>query len=171
MEAATKNRASRAGSDRELAGQLGTLLLRCLGSGGGEVLRLIDDSGLSFVQMKTVVTLLAPEPVEAITVSEIAEALEISPASASRAVDGLVKRRLATRSEDAQDRRVRRVALTTKGAELADQIISARLAGIEDFVASLGDNERSKLADALGALMEHDEMSELYARHVERSGR
>jgi DNA-binding MarR family transcriptional regulator len=105
-----------------------------------------------------------------VTVSEVAESLEISPASASRAVDGLVKRRLATRSEDPQDRRVRRVSLTARGTELADQIISARLAGIEDFVASIPQADRAKLADALAALMEQDEMADLYARHAERSG-
>ena len=47
----------------------------------------------------------------------------------SRAVDGLVKERLATRVEDPDDRRVRRVAITAKGKELVDTLLAVRQAG------------------------------------------
>lgn len=171
MEAATKQR-SGSGTDRELALQLGSVMLFCFGGGGGEVLRVIDESGLSFVQMKAVVNLESPEhPEKATTVTALADSLGISPASASRAVEGLVKKRLATRVEDAADRRVRRLTLTAKGEELADRIISARLAGLEDFAASLQGSERTKLAAALEALMERDEIAELYRKNEERAAR
>ena len=42
----------------------------------------------------------------------------------SRAVDALVKKRLVTRVEDPDDRRVRRVAITAKGKELVDTLLS-----------------------------------------------
>jgi DNA-binding MarR family transcriptional regulator len=86
-------------------------------------------------------------------------------------VDGLVKRRLITRVEDSEDRRVRRLALTAKGRELSDHIVSARLAGIEDFMASLQGAERAKLAAALSALMEREDLAEIYRRNEERSRR
>ena len=134
--------------------------------------RVIDESGLSFVQMKALVTLGGTEiadEAEGTTVTALAESLGISAASASRAVEGLVKRRLTSRVEDTEDRRIRRLTLTAKGRELADQIVSARLAGIEDFTASLESRERSKLAAALGALMERPELAEVYRRNQERA--
>ena len=174
MEAATKPKRGAKGasvSDGELAIQLGSLMLHCLGGRGGDVLRVIDESGLTFVQMKAVVTLQGAGDEPPATVSALAETLGISAASASRAVDGLVKRRLATRSEDSEDRRVRRVGLTAKGAELADRIISARLAGLETFAASLEGRERVKLADALSTLMEREDIAELHSRNQLRASR
>jgi DNA-binding MarR family transcriptional regulator len=169
MEATT---AQRNATDRELALQLGTVLLSCVGRNGGELLRVIDESNLSFIQMKTVVNLGgADSESDATTVTALAEMLGVSPASASRAVDGLVKRRLITRVEDSEDRRVRRLALTATGRELSDQIVSARLAGIEDFMATLQGAERAKLAAALSALMEREDLAEIYRRNEERSRR
>ena len=159
-------------TDRELALRLGTVLLSCVGRNGGELMRVIDESGLSFIQMKTVVNLGgADSESDATTVSALAETLGVSPASASRAVDGLVKRRLISRVEDSEDRRVRRLALTPKGRELSDHIVSARLAGIEDFMATLQGAERAKLAAALSALMEREDLAEIYRRNEERSRR
>jgi DNA-binding MarR family transcriptional regulator len=169
MEATVKRRGG-SGTDRELALQLGSVMLFCFGGSGGEVLKVIDESGLSFVQMKAVVALESADQPEAITVTAVADSLGISPASASRAVEGLVKKRLATRVEDPEDRRVRRLTLTAKGQELADRIISARLAGLEEFTASLDGNERSRLAVALDTLMERDEIAQLYRRNATRAG-
>jgi DNA-binding MarR family transcriptional regulator len=157
-------------TDRELALQLGSLMRFCMG-GSGDVLKVIDESGITFVQMKAVVTLGGPGGPEAITVTALADEMGISPASASRAVDGLVKKRLATRVEDAEDRRVRRLTLTAKGEELGDRIISARLAGLEAFASSLNDRERTRLEAALETLMERDEIAELYRKHEERAAR
>jgi DNA-binding MarR family transcriptional regulator len=133
---------------------------------------VIDDSGLSFIQMKTVVTLGGAESNgDATTVTALAETLGVSNASASRAADGLVKKKLATRVEDPEDRRVRRLELTARGRELADRIVSARLAGIEDFTASLECAERTKLAAALDALMEREELAHIYRGNSERAER
>ena len=52
---------------------------------------MIDESGLTFVQMKALVDLQNPEE-EARTVTVLSEELGISAASASRAADGLVRR-------------------------------------------------------------------------------
>lgn len=166
---ATKPRSS--ASDHTLALQLGSVMLHCISGSGGGVLNVIDESGLSFVQVKAVVTLDDPGLAGAATVTALADSLGISAASASRAVDELVKKRLATRVEDAQDRRVRRLTLTAKGQELADRIISARLAGIEEFTASLDDAERRRLASALDTLMEREQIAELYRRNEERASR
>jgi DNA-binding MarR family transcriptional regulator len=172
MEAATTNGTKRGGSgaDTELALKLGALLLRCMSGRGRDVFRMIEESGLSFAQMKVLVELEASVE-EAHTVTALSEVLGISAASASRAADGLVRKKLATRVEDPEDRRVRRLTLTAKGAELADRIISARLAGLEDFTGSLAPGERRKLEGALDALLERDDLAELarnYRRRMRR---
>ena len=51
-------------------------------------------------------------------VGDLAEVFGVSVPSMSRAVDALVKKGLATRVEDPDDRRVRRVEITAAGKEI-----------------------------------------------------
>lgn len=174
MEAATKKRPASAPpaapKDRDLALRLGSLMLCTLGSEGGAVIKAVDESGLNFPQMKALVTLSGNED-EPTTVKELAEHLGISVASASRAVEALVKRDLATRVEDELDRRVRRVSLTADGQAIADELMAARLVGLETFVASLAPQERRKLETALEALLERDDVGTTYRNHRRRTSR
>jgi DNA-binding MarR family transcriptional regulator len=151
-------------ADRELALRLGAVMLRCLSSDGGAVIRALDSSGVTFIDMKVLVT-LAAEHREPPTVKMIAESLKLSDASASRAVDGLVKRKLVVRAEDPDDRRVRRLSLTAAGRRLSHRILTARLEGLGRFAATLSGEERSKLSEALDLLLERDEIAELYRRY------
>jgi DNA-binding MarR family transcriptional regulator len=170
MEAATRTKkAGPRDTAGELSLKLGAFLLRCMGGASSDVFRVIDESGLTFSQMKVLVELEAADE-DARTVTALSEELGISAASASRAADGLVRKKFATRVEDPDDRRVRRLALTSRGRELADRIISARLAGLEDFTASLAGDERRKLESALDALLERPEIAEIY-RTYERKAR
>jgi DNA-binding MarR family transcriptional regulator len=169
MEAATSTTKT-SPKDTELALKLGAFLLRCMGGAGSEVFRVIDDSGLTFSQMKVLVELDSPDE-DARTVTALSEELGISPASASRAADGLFRKKLVTRVEDPDDRRVRRLALTSRGRELADRIISARLAGLEEFTASLASDEREKLEAALEALLKRPEVAEIYANYERKVSR
>ena len=163
-----EKRAGGAGAD-DLAVKVGALIMRCMGPQGGEVMRVIDESGLTFAQMKAIVNLQAPDADA--TVSALSEQLGISAASASRAADGLVRKKLVSRVEDPDDRRVRHLTLTAKGRRLADRIISARLAGLEEFTSSLGAGEREKLESALDALLERPEIAEIYANYERRVSR
>jgi len=167
MEAATGKRTER---PTELALKLGAFMLRCMGGGSSEVFRMIDESGLTFSQMKALVELESADE-DARTVTALSEELGISAASASRAADGLVRKKLATRVEDPDDRRVRRLALTKKGGDLADRIISARLAGLEDFAESLDRDERQKLEAALDALLKRPEIAEIYSNYERKVSR
>src|SRR3954468_20881300 len=162
VEAATKQRTA-----GDLAIKIGAFMLRCMGGGSSEVFRMIDESGLTFSQMKALVELESADE-DARTVTALSEELGISAASASRAADGLFRKKLATRVEDPDDRRVRRLALTAKGRELADRIISARLAGLADFTDSLGSDELKKLEAALDALLERPEIAEIYTTYERR---
>lgn len=172
MEAATKARTARSNAvsdDRDLALRFGALMLCTLGSEGGAVIQAIDDSGLNFPQMKVLVTLAGHEEDESATVKQVAERLGISLASASRAVDALVRRALATRVEDRDDRRVRRVSLTPAGQEIADELLAARLVGLESFVATLSALERRKLEAALEVLLRREEIADAYHAHRRRT--
>jgi DNA-binding MarR family transcriptional regulator len=117
--------------------------------------------------MKVLVELEKPDE-DARTVTALSDELGISAASASRAADGLVRKKLATRVEDPNDRRVRRLALTAKGRDLADRIISARVAGLEEFTDSLEPSERDKLEAALDALLQRPELAEIYSNYERR---
>jgi DNA-binding MarR family transcriptional regulator len=163
MEAATRTK-------NDLAIKMGAVIMRCMGPQGGEVLRVIDESGLTFAQMKALVDLQSADE-DSGTVTALSEELGISVASASRAADGLVRKKLVTRVEDPDDRRVKRLALTAKGQRLADRIISARLAGLEEFTGSLQAGEREKLESALDALLERPEIAEIYANYERRVSR
>jgi len=166
MEAATRQRkaTSAKGKGSELSIKLGAFVLGCLGGRGSDVFRMVDESGLTFAQMKVLVE-LEHAAEDARTVTALSEELGISAASASRAADGLVRKRFATRVEDPNDRRVRRLALTAKGSELADRLISARVAGLEELTESLDRDEQRKLEAALDALLQRPELAEIYAKY------
>lgn len=153
--------------DVELALKLGALLLNCLSGQNSEVFRMIDESALSFAQMKVLIA-LDDDADETSTVTSLSERLGFSAASASRAAEGLVKKGLASRVEDPSDRRVRRLELTSAGSELAERIVSARLAGLEAFTSSLSASQRRKLDAALDALLERDEIAEIHRTYERR---
>ena len=74
-------------------------MLRCMSADGGSAIRVIDESGLTFTQMKVLMTLAGARE-QAPSLKPVAEGLGLSLPSASRAVDGLVKRALVARTED-----------------------------------------------------------------------
>jgi DNA-binding MarR family transcriptional regulator len=168
VEAATETSkgAAATAEDRDLAVRFGALMLYALGSDGGAVMRAIDETGLGLVQFKTMLA-LAGDGAEA-SVNELADQLGISVPSASRTVDELVKRGLVSRTEDPEDRRVRRVALTDDGQELTDEVMAARVAGLEQFAATLSATERRKLEAAVEVMMKRDEIAEVYRSHADR---
>ena len=137
----------------------------------GNQLRVIEESGLSMTQCKALLELggLGQDP-RTWQVSELAEVFGASVPSMSRAVDGLVKAKLATRVEDPDDRRVRRVKITPRGKELVHTLVTVRLSGIEAFVASLSSPQRRKLDAAVDALMDRDDLAQTY-EHLKGSER
>src|SRR4051794_26155341 len=92
---------------RETAARLGAFLRHIFIFSGGQHLRKMEESGLTLTQFKTLLMLAGPEGEEPYAGRDIAERLEISLPSVSRAVDELVRGRLVSRVEDPEDRRVR----------------------------------------------------------------
>lgn len=169
MEAAA-NRKAPTSRDQDLALKLGSMILLAFRGHAGDVVRVIDESGLSFVQTKALLALEGPGEGAGATVTGLAETLGVSPASASRAVDGLVRKRLVSRLEDSADRRVRRLAPTAKGRDLAERIMAARLAGIEEFTATLEPDERRDLERALETLLRRPELAEIHQTYAKKAG-
>ncbi|HET7484898.1 MAG TPA: MarR family transcriptional regulator [Solirubrobacterales bacterium] len=155
---------------QETAARISALLRHLFLYDRGNLLRVIEESGLSMTQSKTLLELGGlGEEIEARQVTDLAEALGVSVPSMSRAVDGLVKKRLATRVEDPEDRRVRRVAIADKGKKLVDALMVVRQAGMETFAASLTAAQRRKLDAAVDSLMDRPDIAEAY-EHLKEVG-
>jgi len=113
-------------------------------------LEAIEERNLSLAHVRALYLLAgAPEPLSA---GALAERLGLSPAAMSRALDTLVRRRLATRSESSADRRVRLVELADRGRALVDELLALRTAGLEHFAAGLEPEHRGRLAELLAEI-------------------
>jgi DNA-binding MarR family transcriptional regulator len=153
---------------QDTAARLSALLRHLFLFDRGNMLRVIEESGLSMTQSKALLEIGGlGEESEACHVSELAETFGVSVPSMSRAVDGLVKKGLATRVEDRDDRRVRRVAITARGKKLVETLLVVRQAGMEAFAASLTAAQRRKIDAAIEALMDREDIAAAYARMKE----
>lgn len=154
---------------QDTAARLGALLRHLFLYDRGNMLRVIEESGLSMTQCKTLLELGGMGATEPRQVSDLAETFGVSVPSMSRAVDALVKKRLATRVEDVEDRRVRRVAITEKGKKLVETLLVVRQAGMEAFAGSLSAPQRRKLDAAVDSLMDREDIADAY-RHLKEVG-
>jgi DNA-binding MarR family transcriptional regulator len=158
------------GEAQDTAARLSALMRHVFLYDRGNQLRVIEESGLSMTQCKALLELggigANADPRQ---VSDLAETFGVSVPSMSRAVDALVKRKLVTRLEDPDDRRVRRVAITAKGKQLVDTLLVVRQAGMEAFAESLSAAQRRKLDAAIDSLMDREDIAETY-QHLKGVG-
>jgi DNA-binding MarR family transcriptional regulator len=118
---------------------------------GQDWLRLVGELELSISQLKGLVFL---EQEGEQSLGDLAERVVLSLPAASRAVEGLHKRGLVGRREDAADRRQKRIAITPEGSAVLARLNEVRLAGAENFVKSMSREEQDALASALKPLLE-----------------
>jgi DNA-binding MarR family transcriptional regulator len=111
----------------------------------------IAELDLSFTQIKALCSMNLDD-VEP-SVKGLAEAMKVSLPAMSRAVDGLYERGFVDRSEDAVDRRMKRIRLTDSGRAVTTTLNEARLIGLQDFLTSLPDAEAQALGEALQAIL------------------
>ena len=155
---------------RETAVRIGVLVRRLFAYGdGGRSLQVADEHGLSFIQLKAMIGLSTVESEGAPCIQDVAEELGVSMPALSRAFDGLVRKKLISRSEDPDDRRRRRIELTAAGNEVVNQFIYSRMEGALRFSASLDEAEREALDSAVGMLLEREDIAPIY-RHLEGMG-
>ena len=122
---------------------------------GRDLIHLAHEFELSFSQMKA---LHYVHDKDDLSVKALGETLGLSLAAMSRAVDELVQRDLMDRTEDPSDRRIKRLRLTTKGRELVQKMRELRMAGFEQFVATLSPKESAQLAKALEPILARDDV-------------
>jgi DNA-binding MarR family transcriptional regulator len=108
-------------------------------------------AGFSFVQMNVLMHLYYGGPREVMAFGEL---LQVSPAGASQMIERLVQQGLVQRCESPDDRRVRLVHLTGRGRQVVDESIRARQQWVERLVASLSEEERHAVGQALRVLTE-----------------
>jgi DNA-binding MarR family transcriptional regulator len=129
----------------------------------GNQLRVIEESGLSMTQCKALLELGGlGQSAETWQVGDLADVFGVSVPSMSRAVDALVKAKLATRVEDPDDRRVRQVKITAKGKVLVDTLVTVRQTGMAAFAATLSAAQRRKLDAAVDSLMDREDIAQTY---------
>jgi DNA-binding MarR family transcriptional regulator len=160
-------------NSREVARRLAALMYAS--AAAGDFLRRLEESGLSLSQCK-VLTALAPDPGpapagdgEPRSAKQVAARIGASLPTVSRAVDALVRRGLVARAEDADDRRVRQLALTEEGERLVRELVARRVDGLAEFVDDLNAAQRRKLTAAVDSLLERAEIAAAYRQLKEDS--
>jgi DNA-binding MarR family transcriptional regulator len=122
-----------------------------------DLLEAVGALELSLTQIKLLHHL--DEATQALTLKQGAELVHVSLPAASRMVDDLVRRGFATRNEDTDDRRMKRVAITREGRAVIGRLNAARLSGLEQFLAGLNAGERRALGQALSKLLARPEVA------------
>ena len=137
-------------SSRKLAAELLELWHHLMRGSSEQMYALIAELDISITQMKTLHVLA--EGGSEVSVKELSDRLGLSLPGASRIVDALMRRGWLERRDDPDDRRMKRIGITAEGRKALDRIETARLAGLEDYAASLTPEQRTRLSSALSDL-------------------
>ena len=79
---------------------------------GDDYVKAVGELELSLTQLRALHLLV--DDLDEASLKDLADRLELSLPAVSRAIDGLVQRDLVTRTEDAADRRMKRVRATSE---------------------------------------------------------
>jgi DNA-binding MarR family transcriptional regulator len=142
-------------TDQDLSRKLGAFVGFLMQTHGRDLIHLAHEFELSFSQMKALHFLHEEADV---SVKKLGETLGLSLGAMSRAADELVQRGLVDRTEDPSDRRIKRLRLTEAGRDLVQRMRELRMAGFEQFVATLSPRERVQLAKALEPILARDDV-------------
>ncbi len=115
--------------------------------------RMLDQS---FEQQVTPAQLLALRYLslnESSLMSDVAEGLDISFPAATKTIDRLVRKELASRIEDPHDRRVVRIQLTDRGKRLVADVYEERSRRFADVLERLDPSARDGLQETMEAFI------------------
>jgi DNA-binding MarR family transcriptional regulator len=102
---------------------------------------------VTLTQYRTLVVLASRGPQNLVG---LAEAVGVTPATATRMCDRLVKKKLVVRQSELDDRRQIRLALTKKGIKLISAVTDRRRREIETILRAIDPKEQNVLVLALG---------------------
>jgi len=109
-------------------------------------LRYARESGLSMSHLGAIFHV---HRIGSCGVTEIGEHLGVTSAAASQMLDRLVEQGLVVRTEDHEDRRVKRIELTDKGQQVLEAGIQARESWMDSLAGVLDASEKQAIASAL----------------------
>ncbi len=115
--------------------------------------RSLADAGeeVTLTQYRSLVVLASRGPQG---VAELAEAVSVTPPTASRLCERLVKKGLVRRRTDRHDRRHVQIALTQSGRDLVDAVTDRRRQEIADLLAAVPAKTQQSVVVALRQLAE-----------------
>ena len=132
---------------------LGEFLRFLIQSAGNDFVRAVEEEQLSLTQLKAMHVIGGSD--EELSLNGLAERLGgLSLPTLSRAVESLVQRGYVRRTEDPNDRRVKRLRLAAKGRRTIDRLIEIRVRELETALETLSDAERDRLARALEPILQ-----------------
>jgi DNA-binding MarR family transcriptional regulator len=106
---------------------------------------------VTLTQYRTLVVLASRGPQN---MAGLADAVGVTPATATRMCDRLVKKKLVIRRTERGDRRQVRLALSKTGLDLVTAVTSRRRQEIERIIGAVPPEERGVLVQALGRFAE-----------------
>lgn len=135
-------------SDKVSGTQLWLVLIKAYHSLLGFTEHTLAGSGLGESEFRILEALLHKGPMP---VNTIGPKVFLTPGSISVAVDRLLKRGLVSRTNSAEDRRVRVVDLTATGRQLIEQVFAAHARQVDKLADVLSPKERRQIARGLKA--------------------
>ncbi len=104
---------------------------------------------VTLTQYRTLVVLASRGPQ---SLAALAEAVDVTPPTATRMCDRLVKKGLIVRRHDRGDRRLIRLTLAKKGHDLVDTVTKRRRAEIAHLLEAIPLEQQTALVDSLQRL-------------------
>jgi DNA-binding MarR family transcriptional regulator len=167
MQASAPARQSAKGDRAALTRDLYAMASYLMRSSNVGAFNMIAELELSFTQIKALCAMDVDgdDP----SVKALADSMKVSLPAMSRAIDGLYDRGFVDRQEDQVDRRMKRLRLTESGRAITSSLNETRLANMQEFLATLSDEEAQALARALELILGN--RREIAALRPERSER
>lgn len=125
-------------------------LERVFASAEGESLETVASLDLSFTQARLLFVLTVQDG--PVAISDLADLVGLSPATVGRNVDRLVRKKLLTRTENPEDRRVKLVAASERGDRIAAAHLKSKEDALRNLLADLSADQCVALVDALEPL-------------------
>jgi DNA-binding MarR family transcriptional regulator len=134
------------GTPAELSGLLTELMSLLNRRSAGDALALMNEAGLTMGQM---VTLFVLDFVGDHSIGALAQKAHLSPAAASHMIDQLVHGGLVRRTEDPEDRRARKIAITARGRAFIRRLDAERRRELSEVAARFKPRTAQRLAEVL----------------------
>ncbi len=113
-------------------------------------IRYMKEKGLSFSQVGALFEINRGRD----NVSDVGDALGISIAAASQMLERLVQLGLVARTENPEDRRVKKLTITEKGRRTMRESMEARQGWLVELVSTLSPAEKQQVAAAVDILID-----------------